>query len=192
MKRSIIYSNRQGTISFQPHHHPFNYFARFAPGTADRERHLKDAEELVAGIDTGKLPQVSFYKPYGDLNQHPGYTDVLSGDEHMAALIERIRKSPLWSKVAIIVTYDENGGWWDHVPPPRGEGWSDRWGPGTRIPAIIVSPYARRGHVDQTSYDTTSIIKFLTRRFGLEPLPGVRAKAGDLTNAFDFSQAPAP
>ncbi len=191
VKRSIIYSNRQGTISFQPHHHPFNYFARFAPATADRERHLKDAEELVAGIDTGKLPQVSFYKPYGDLNQHPGYTDVLSGDEHTAALIERIRKSPLWSKVAIIVTYDENGGWWDHVPPPRGEGWGDRWGPGTRIPAIIVSPYAKRGHVDKTSYDTTSIIKFLTRRFGLEPLPGVRAKAGDLTNAFDFSQAPA-
>jgi phospholipase C len=190
VKRSIIYSNRPGTISFQPHHQAFNYFARFAPGTEDRERHLKDAEELFAGIDAGKLSQVSFYKPYGELNQHPGYTDVLTGDEHMAGLIERIRKSPLWSKVAIIVTYDENGGWWDHVPPPRGQGWSDRWGPGTRVPAIIVSPFARRGYVDKTLYDTTSIIKFITRRFGLEPLPGVRPNAGDLTNAFDFSQPP--
>ena len=191
VKRNIIYSNRKGTISFQPHHHAFNYFARFAPGTTDRERHLKDAEDLFAGIDAGTLPQVSFYKPYGDLNQHPGYTDVLSGDEHMAQLIERIRKSRLWPKVAVIVTYDENGGWWDHVPPPRGTGWSDRWGPGTRVPAIIVSPYAKRGYVDKTPYDTTSIIKFITRRFGLEPLPGVRANAGDLTNAFDFAQPPA-
>jgi len=190
VKRTVIYSNRQGTISFQPHHHPFNYFARFAPGTADREAHLKDAEELFAGVDAGKLPQVSFYKPYGDLNQHPGYTDVLSGDEHIAGLIERIRKSALWPKVAVIVTYDENGGWWDHVAPPRGPGWSDRWGPGTRVPGIIVSPYARRGYVDKTSYDTTSIIKFITRRFGLETLPGARANAGDLANAFDFSQSP--
>jgi len=68
------------------------------------------------------------------------------------------------------------------VPPPTG----DRWGPGTRIPAIIVSPFAKRGFVDATPYDTTSIIKFITRRFGLETLPGARAGAGDLTNALKF------
>jgi phospholipase C len=68
---------------------------------------------------------------------------------------------------------------WDHVPPPE----SDEFGPGTRIPTIIISPFAKRGFVDHTLYDTTSIIKFVTRRFGLEPLPGVRANAGDLTNA---------
>jgi acid phosphatase len=87
--------------------------------------------------------------------------------------------------MVVIVTYDENGGFWDHVPPPSGPGWSDRWGPGTRIPALIVSPFARRGYVDKTPYDTTSIIKFITRRFALEPLPGVREKAGDLTNALE-------
>lgn len=188
--RRVIYTRRQGTINFVAHHHPFNYFARFAPGTADRERHLKDYDDFVAAIDAGTLPQVAFYKPYGDLNEHPGYTDVLSGDQHMADLIARIRRSPLWPKVAVIVTYDENGGWWDHVAPPRGEGWSDRWGPGTRVPTIIVSPYARRAYVDSTAYDTTSIVKLITRRFGLEPLPGARAKMGDLVNAFDFSQAP--
>ena len=69
------------------------------------------------------------------------------------------------------------------MAPPKG----DRWGPGTRIPAIIVSPFAKRGHVDHTSYDTTSIIKFITRRFDLEPLPGVRAEAGDLTAAFELA-----
>jgi hypothetical protein len=151
---------------------------------ADRERHLKDYSHLVAAIDRGELPQVVFYKPTGVLNQHPGYADILSGDEHVAALIARIKQSPLWSSTAIIVTYDENGGFWDHVAPPKG----DRWGPGSRIPAIIVSPYAKRGYVDHTSYDTTSILKFITRRFDLAPLPGVRAGAGDLTNAFEFGR----
>ena len=188
--RTVIYTRKQGSINFQPHHHPFNYFARFAPGTADRERHLKDYDDLVAAIDAGTLPQVAFYKPHGDLNQHPGYTDVVSGDQHVADLVARIRRSPLWPSVAIVVTYDENGGWWDHVPPPSGPGWGDRWGPGTRVPAIVVSPFARRGFVDSTPYDTTSIIKLITRRFGLEPLPGVRARAGDLTAAFHFGQAP--
>ena len=79
----------------------------------------------------------------------------------------------------IIVTYDENGGFWDHVAPPK----ADRWGPGNRIPAIIISPYAKRGFVDSTPYDTTSILKLLTKRFKLAPLPGVRASAGDLTGA---------
>lgn len=181
VKRSIIYTFKPGTTDFQPHHHPFNYFVRFAPGTADRERHLKDGDEFFRAIDDGTLPQVSFYKPTGDFNQHPGYTDVMSGDRHIADVLERIRRSPLWPTIAVVVTYDENGGFWDHVAPPKG----DRWGPGTRIPAIIVSPRAKRGYVDHTPYDTTSIIKFITRRFDLEPLAGVRAGAGDLSGAFE-------
>ncbi|MGZ8136903.1 MAG: acid phosphatase [Methylococcaceae bacterium] len=183
-KRSVIYSDKQGTVNFQAHHQPFNYYARFAPGKPDRAKHLKDGEDFLQAILSGDLPQVAFYKPNGDLNEHPGYTNVLSGDKHLYNLVERIRQSPLWPKSAIIVTYDENGGFWDHVAPPKG----DRWGPGTRVPAIIISPYAKRGFVDHTSYDTTSIIKFITRRFGLEPLPGVRNQAGDLLNAFDFEQ----
>ena len=175
--RHVIYQGRGQ--AFQPHHQPFNYFARFAPGTADRARHLKDGEDLLRDIANGTLPQVTFYKPVGRLNQHPGYTNLADGDEHIADLLTRLRASPQWSRMLVIVTYDENGGFWDHVPPPQ----ADRWGPGSRIPAIIVSPFAKRGFVDKTPYDTTSIIKFLTRRFGLEPLPGARAYAGDLTNA---------
>ncbi len=190
VKRGIIYMSRPRSVNFQPHHHPFNYFRRFAPGTPDRERHLLDDADLMTAIDAGTLPQVAFYKPTGDLNQHPGYTDLLSGDQHIAEVVERIHRSRLWPKVAIIITYDENGGFWDHVPPPRGTGWSDRWGPGTRVPTIVISPYARRGHVDSTPYDTTSILKLITRRFDLEPLPGARARMGDLTNAFDFSRRP--
>lgn len=187
-KSRIIYGKEKGSPNFQPHHQPFNYFARFAPGTPDRERHLKDYADFALDIERGTLPQVAFYKPQGNRNQHPGYTDVMSGDTHIAEIIEKIRRSPLWPKTAIIVTYDENGGLWDHVAPPSGPGWSDRWGPGSRIPAIIVSPWAKRGFVDSTPYDTTSILKFITRRFALEPLAGVRPNMGDLTNAFDFSQ----
>ena len=184
----MIYARGAGSPIFQPHHQPFNYYARFAPGSADRAKHLKDEKDLVAAIDAGTLPQVAFFKPAGLHNEHPSYTDVTTGDEHIALLLERLRKSPQWPKMAVIVTYDENGGFWDHVRPPSGPGWGDRWGPGTRIPTIIVSPHAKRGYVDKTPYDTTSILKFITRRFGLEPLPGVRANAGDLTNAFDFSR----
>ena len=182
VKRRVILNDEPGAPYFVTHHQPFNYFARFAPGTADRERHLKDYTDLVAGIEKGELPAVAFYKPQGTLNEHPGNTDVLSGDLHIAELVAKVKASPLWASTAIIVTYDENGGFWDHVAPPKG----DRWGPGTRVPAIIVSPFAKRGHVDHTYYDTTSIIKFITRRFGLESLPGVRPGAGDLTAAFDF------
>jgi acid phosphatase len=183
-KRMIIYNNEKGAPYFVVHHQPFNYFARFAPGTKDREEHLKDYTDLVAGIDKGQLPQVAFYKPQGTYNEHPGNTDVMSGDIHISELVAKIKASPLWSSTAIIVAYDENGGFWDHVRPPPG----DRWGPGTRVPALVISPYARRHYVDHTQYDTTSILKFITRRFALEPLPGVRPQMGDLTAAFDFSQ----
>jgi acid phosphatase len=182
-KRAIIYNRAAGSPNFQPHHQPFNYYARFAPGTADRARHLKDGEDFLADIAAGRLPQVAFYKPAGRLTQHPSYTDIQSGDIHIAEVLERLEKSPQWPNMVVIVTYDENGGYWDHVAPPSGPGWGDRWGPATRVPAIIVSPFAKRGHVDHTAYDTTSILKLITRRFDLEPLAGVRAKAGDLTAA---------
>jgi phospholipase C len=187
-RRSIIYNRDTGSPNFQPHHQPLNYFARFAPGTPDREMHLKDADDMMAAIERGTLPQVTFYKPVGRLTQHPSYTDIQSGDVHIADLLDRLKKSPQWKNMAVIVTYDENGGYWDHAAPPSGPGWGDRWGPGTRIPTIIVSPFARRGYVDHTVTDTTSILKFLTRRFALEPLPGVRANMGDLTSAFEFGR----
>src|SRR5215210_4844674 len=82
--RKIIAHLAPGSPYFVTHHQPFNYFARFAPGTADRASHLKDYIELVAGIERGELPAVVFYKPQGSLNEHPGNTDVLSGDIHIA------------------------------------------------------------------------------------------------------------
>ncbi len=188
--------------NFQYHHQPLNYYRKYAPGTAARARHLRDAglgneaktNHFIAAIDAGELPQVTFYKPQGNLNMHAGYADVESGDAHIAHVIERLEKSAQWKDMVIIVTVDENGGWWDHVSPPEG----DRWGPGSRIPAIVISPHAKRGVVDHTPCDTNSILRLITRVYGLEPLPGVvrrddamRARGqvllGDLTSALDLA-----
>jgi acid phosphatase len=182
-KRALIYNT--DSQDFQPHHQPFNYYARFAPGKPDRERHLKDGDDFLRDIDRGMLPPVAFYKPVGKLTQHPSYTDVASGDAHIAEILERLKRSPQWAKMLVIVTYDENGGYWDHVAPPSGAGWGDRWGPGSRIPTLIIGPTVRKGLVDSTPYDTTSILKLITRRFDLEPLPGARTKMGDLTAAVE-------
>jgi acid phosphatase len=180
--------------NFQYHHQPFNYFADMAPGTAARAEHLRDGGlngvEFLKAVDAGALPHVTFYKPQGSLNEHPGYAAVLAGDEHIAEVIRHLRKSRQWPHMLVIVTYDENGGFWDHVAPPKG----DRWGPGSRVPTIIISPFAKRGYVDHTAYDTTSILRFITRRFRLPELPGLAARdaamkaqgekpMGDLTNA---------
>ena len=185
--RKVIYNYSSGALSFQTHHQPFNYYARFAPGTKDRVEHLKDGEDFLQAIDKGNLPQVSFYKPVGLNNMHSASSTIALGDVELDAVLTRLKASPQWPKMAVIVTYDENGGYWDHMSPPSGPGWGDFWGPGTRVPTLIVSPFARRGYVDKTVYDTTSIIKFLTRRFGLESIAGVREKMGDLSAAFAFN-----
>jgi acid phosphatase len=158
---------------FQTHHQPFNYFLSMAPGTVARAAYLRDGgmngELFIKDIDEGRLPQVTFYKPQGNLNEHPGYADVFSGDEHIANLIEHLEKSPQWPGMLVIVTYDENGGFWDHVAPPK----ADRWGPGNRIPALIISPFAKYGSVDHTLYDTSSIIRFIAAHHGLPVLRGI-------------------
>jgi acid phosphatase len=101
--------------------------------------------------------------------------------------VKAVQQSPYWADTAIIITYDENGGFWDHFAPPKG----DRWGPGTRVPAIIISPYAKKGYVDHTQYDTSSILKLIETRWGLAPLGPRDAAPNGLTNAFDFAQSPA-
>jgi phospholipase C len=181
--RRVIYTAGPDSPNFQPHHQPFNYFAHFAPGTPARAQHLRDGEELFTAIAAGTLPPVAFYKPAGIYTQHPSYTDMVSGDRHIADLLERLKASPQWPHMLVIVTYDENGGYWDHVPPPAGPGRSDRLGPGTRIPALLIGPMVKKGFVDSTAYDTGSILKLITRRFALQPLPGVREMAGDLSAA---------
>ena len=97
-------------------------------------------------------------------------------------MLARIEASPQWKNTVVIVSYDENGGFYDHVAPPK----KDRWGPGSRIPTLIISPFAKRGYIDHAEYETTSILKFIETRFGLEALGERDAKANNLSNAFEF------
>jgi acid phosphatase len=192
--RAVIYAPETpaGNPDFQPHHQPFNYYQGFDPTThaAERAAHMRDYGALLADASAGQLPPVVFYKPQGNVNQHAGYASVAEGDAHIAGLVARLRASPQWKHMVIVITYDEFGGAWDHVAPPAG----DLLGPGARIPALIISPLARHGTVDHTLYDTESILRLITRRFDLEVLPGITtrdqglaahgaAPMGDLTNA---------
>lgn len=166
--------------NFQYHHQPFVYYANYADGTAAKAAHLKDEADLLAAASAGKLPPVSFYKPVGRDNEHPGYTNLLEGEQHAASIIAALMASPNWNDMAIIVTYDEHGGFWDHVAPPG----VDRFGPGSRVPAIVISPFAKKGVVDHTQYETVSILSTLEKRYGLTALSTRDQAAATLANAF--------
>jgi acid phosphatase len=201
-KRTVIYAGDANgiatptSVDFQPHHQPLNYYAAFDPvlHAGERAAHLKDYNNLLSDIASGTLPAVAFYKPEGLYNQHEGYANLVDGDAKIADLVSRLQASPQWPSMVIIITYDEFGGVWDHIAPPKAE----LLGPGTRIPTVIISPIAKKGFVDHTQYDTGSILRLITRRFDLEPLPGVTARdtslraahsppMGDLTAALDLS-----
>src|SRR5258708_17553038 len=144
-KRAVIYNRDAGSPIFQPHHQPFNYFARFAPGTAERASHLKDGGDFLEAIERGSLPRVSFYKPPGRFNQHPSYTDIQSGDIHISDVLERLEKSPQWRSMLVVVTYDENGGdRGDHVPPAA-PGWGGRLGAAPPGAPLHLPPPAKPG-----------------------------------------------
>jgi len=183
---------------FQFHHQPFNYYANYAPGTPGRT-HLRDEQEFLqltqASGDECKLNSVSFVKPVGLENEHPGYTSETRGSDHLVDLLQAIDNSRCSKDTMVIVTYDEFGGQWDHVAPPgqgNNNGPHDIWGPGTRIPALIVSPFLRGNFVvDHTSHDTTSILATIENRWlngqrlGTETRDG---KVADLSSVYDAHQ----
>jgi acid phosphatase len=177
---------------FQFHHQPFNYYASFAPGTAARAAHLRDEQEFLqlAG-SSGKacnLKPVSFIKPVGAENEHPGYASERAGSNHLIRLLRAVQDGRCAKDTMVVVTYDEFGGQWDHVTPP-GQGGKrgphDAFGPGTRLPALVISPLLRGSFVvDHTQYDTTSILATIERRFDLAPLSSRDAAVHDLSNVF--------
>ena len=180
---------------FQFHHNAFNYYASFAPGTAGRA-HLRDEQEFIqltnSSAEACQLNSVSFVKPIAPNNEHPGYTSVTRGSEHVVALLQAIEGSGCAKDTMIVVTYDEFGGAWDHVSSP-GQGGApgvhDQWGPGTRIPTLIVSPFLRGNFViDHTQYDTTSILATIERLFGVLPMSSRDAAVNDLSNVYNAKQ----
>ncbi len=176
---------------FQFHHQPFNYFANYAPGTPGRA-HLQDEQAFIdlakSSTKSCKLNAVSFVKPVGLENEHPGYTSETRGSSHLVDLLKTIEGTRCQKDTMVVVTYDEFGGQWDHVAPPGQGGTAgphDQWGPGTRLPTLIIAPRLRGDFVvDHTQYDTTSILTTIEHRFGLAPLGTRDAEVNDLSRVF--------
>jgi acid phosphatase len=186
---------------FQFHHQPFNYFAQFSRDTqqhaANREEHLRDEQEFIADAKASKkeckLRDVSFVKPIGAENEHPGYASEPDGSNHLVDLLKTIHGSACRKDTMVVVTYDEFGGQWDHASPPGTDGNPgphDAWGPGTRIPALTLAPGLRRGFtVDHTQHDTTSILATIEHRFGLDPVSSRDAQTRDMSSVFSAGTA---
>ena len=132
---------------------------------------------------------MSLIKPVGAENEHPGYASEHTGSDHLVDLLRSVQRSKCAKNTMVIVTYDEFGGQWDHVPPP-GQGHAtpgphDNMGPSTRIPALTLAPGLRHGlTVDRASHDTTSIMATIEHRFGLDPVADRDARVRDLSTVF--------
>jgi acid phosphatase len=181
---------------FQYHHQSFNYYASLAPGTAARAAHLRDETEFLdlarSSDKSCNLKPVSFIKPVGAENEHPGYASATAGSMHLVDLLEAVGNSRCAKNTMVVVTYDEFGGQWDHVTPP-GQGGKrgphDVFGPSTRIPALVITPHLRGDFVvDRTQHDTTSVVATIEHRFHLKPLSSRDAAVRDLSSVFEASR----
>lgn len=132
----------------------------------------------------GDLPAVSYIVAPNYEENSP--RDVHIGEEFVASLVLALMKSKHWNDSAFIITYRETGGWFDHVSPPRINNDLN----GFRVPALIISPYAKKGYLDSTQYDASSILKFIEYNFNIPPLSERDSRANSLTDAFNFTMEP--
>ena len=173
---------------FQFHHQPFNYFQNYAPGMPGRA-HLRDETEFVAAAEAGTLPAVSFVKPIGEENEHPGYASTDNGDSHLVDLLKihsrRPRRQEARSSWSLTTSSVANGT--TSRRPGRGpdaaDGPHDKFGPGTRIPTLIIGASFTQSGVDHQAHDTTSILATIEHTYGLDPLSSRDAKVTDLRHA---------
>ena len=157
-------------------------FVKAHPGLAG----LKETNDFTFDIAKPNFPSVVWIMPPSDpLGEHPPY-NVTDGELNVVSEVNAIMKSQYWSSSAIIITWDDFGGWYDHVSPPQ----LDQYGLGFRVPALIISPYAKHGFVDHTLSEHASTLKLIETVFNLPSLGTRDAKASDLLEAFNFAQAP--
>jgi phospholipase C len=146
--------------------------------------HIVDLNQYYTDLRDGTLPSVAYIIPSG-ASEHPPQHPV-SGQRFVKTLIQELMRSNAWDSSAFILLYDDWGGWYDHVSPPQ----VDKYGYGFRVPGLLVSPYARKGYVDSTELDFTSILKFIEENWSVAPLAERDSKANNFLSAFDFKQAP--
>ena len=145
---------------------------------------IVDLEEYYDDLRADRLPQVAYIAPAGS-SEHPP-SRIATGETLVKRLVTALSMSDAWPSSAFMWAYDEPGGWFDHVRPPK----MGEVRLGLRVPALLVSPYARRGYVDSTTLDTTAILRFIEDNWRLERLAPRPGRMGTIAGAFDFSQPP--
>jgi phospholipase C len=149
---------------------------------------------ILSDIAQGQLAAVNWVIPNGQESDHPSANDG-SGPSWVALIVNAIGHSQYWSNTAILITWDDWGGWYDHVAPPvvnDGVSWGSGYVYGFRVPLIVVSPYAKAAYISHGQHDFGSILKFIEKDFGLPSLGYADAPADDLSDSFNFNQTPIP
>jgi phospholipase C len=153
----------------------------------DLTSHLGSTADFFKNIQQHTLPQVCWITPSSDLSEHPP-RDFQAGMWYVTGLVNAVMQSSYWNKCAIIITWDDPGGFYDHVPPVQ----VDKFGFGFRVPALVISPWSRSGVVVHTQYDSTSPLALLETKYGLPALTERDGSSNSMLDCFDFSQTPLP
>lgn len=155
-----------------------------------RMSRLVDLKEYFQDLQQGTLPSVSWIVPTFEDSEHPPepLAPVAKGMWHVTSVLNALMESPAWKNTVVFLAWDDYGGFYDHVPPPM----VDAFGYGPRVPAIVISPYAKPGYVVHMIYDFTSVLKFIEVRFNLPYLTARDGLANDMHDCFDFNQKPTP
>ncbi len=222
-QRFHIGSNGLPVADYVPHHEPFQFYPSTANpqhlppsskkfiGFQDQANHQYDLESFWEAIERHNLPAVSFLKPPAYQNGHPGYSDPLALQKFLVKTINRLQQLPEWRHMAIILAWDDSGGWYDHVMPPiinqshtpvdalLGPGdagnpppsaYQPRLAYGMRVPLLIISPFAKSNFVDHSVTDQTSILRFIEDNWFLGRIgdQSFDEVAGSLYHLFDFDK----
>jgi len=148
--------------------------------------HVVPWQSFTSDVAAGRLAPMSWLVTDFPQSEHPPASSCV-GENSTVAEVNAIMRSPYWKNTVIFLTWDDAGGFYDHATPPR----VDAWGPGPRVPTIVISPYARRGYVDHTPYEFSSVLRFVEDRFGLAPLTARDRRTTGMANSFDFNGPPA-
>jgi phospholipase C len=171
-----------------PHRHtlwnPLPGFKNFTPN-GELMKNVVPLADFYSDIKKGQLPSVCWIVPNGPDSEHPPQ-DSARGMWHVTDLVNAVMNSQFWKDTAIIITWDDFGGFYDHVAPPK----VDKYGYGFRVPGLVISPYARPGFIDHTQFDFTSPLKLIETRFNLPSLADRDRAANNMLSCFNFEQQP--
>ena len=165
---------------------PLPAFPAVQDDPAQRSR-LQGTSQFYKDAEEGTLPQVSWIIPSGEVSEHPP-SSVRDGMAYVTGLVNSVMKGPQWNSTVIFISWDDWGGFYDHVSPPN----IDQYGLGIRVPGLVISPYAKQGYIDHNTYSFESWLRIVEERFGVQSMTARDRNTTDMADAFDFSQKPRP